>query len=113
MAIVPGEPLEAEADKPRIAFRVSERLVLFSVALQALDILIMILAVRRGFFAVGRGPLMHLTGLQPAVVWLIMKTSAFLVLILSAMKGRRLLIVLLNVWFLVFDAFNLAMMYLS
>jgi hypothetical protein len=108
MALFPGEPRAAtdeSAGQERLRFRVavSERLLLLSVALQAVDVLVMILAVRRGFFTMGRGPLGRLAGLSPAAVWIIMKSSAFLVLILAAMRGTRLVILALNAWFVAFD----------
>ena len=116
MTFVPGEPSAAATDdksggsRLRFPVAVSERLLLFSVALQAVDILIMILVLRHGFFTSGRGPLGLLLGISPAAVWIIMKTSAFVVLILAAMKGRRLLILALDAWFVVFDLFNLVML---
>jgi hypothetical protein len=100
MTFAPGEPTAARKSRLGLPVAVSERLLLFSVLLQTVDVVIMIVAVRRGFFSVGRGPIGNAVGLGPLPVWIIMKTSAFMVLILAVLRGRRWLILALDAWFL-------------
>jgi hypothetical protein len=115
MTFAPGQPTAAPTKKSRLGLpmAVSDRLLLFSVFLQTVDIVIMIVAVRRGFFSMGSGPIGHAVGLGPLPVWIILKTSAFMVLILAVLRGRRWLILALDAWFLAFALFGSAMLMLQ
>jgi hypothetical protein len=89
---------------------ISTRLLVLSIAIQIVDIVIMVVAIRRGLFSFGPGPVGRLVGLGPATIWLIFKTSGFAVLILAVFRGRRWLILLLNAWFAAFIVFNIAIL---
>ena len=112
MTFAPGEPPAARKSRFGLPVEVSERLLLFSVILQAVDVVIMVVAVRRGFFSMGSGPIGHAVGLGPLPVWIILKTSAFMVLILAVLRGRRWLVLALDAWFLAFALFVTLMLML-
>lgn len=76
--------------------RISNGLILVYISIQVADILLMIVASGRGYFRLGAGPIGHLLGLNQLGVWLIMKTSAFVVLITAVLAGRRRLLLCLN-----------------
>lgn len=78
---------------------ISTGLILVYLAIQVADILFMIVASSKGYFRLGASPVAHLFGLSQLGVWIIMKTSAFVVLILAVLFGRRRLILFLNFCF--------------
>ena len=86
---------------------ISNGLIYFSVALQALDALLTILNIRQGLFSYGPGPFGRVLGLGPAATWVLMKTSALSILILAVMHGRRWLLLMLDAWFVGLSAFML------
>lgn len=90
--------------------RISTGLILVYLALQVADILFMIVACGKGYFRIGGAPIAHLLGLNYLGVWLIMKTSAFVVLIIAVLTGRRRLLLFLNCWFAALLIWNVVAM---